>query len=65
MDKNGALHVDYLLNANSHGSMLVEQAVLGDAITCNSFTNGYTEPNIVKQALSLLNRKVWKTTVDT
>ena len=71
MDKNGPLNVESLLHDNSHVSKLVEQAVLGDAIACHALTNDYvcvateTEPNTIKQALSLPDRKFWKEAVDT
>ena len=70
-NKDISTDLESLLHDNAHVSKLVEQAVLGDAIACHALTNDYvcvatdSEPNTIKQALSLPDRKFWKEAVDT
>ena len=62
--------VESLLHDNAHVSKLVEHAMLGDAIALHALSNDHvcvatdTEPNTIKQALSLPDRKFWKEAVD-
>jgi len=62
--------LETLLHDNSHVHRLVEHAMLGDALASHVMKNEFVcvtlnpEPNTIKQALSLPDRKSWKEAID-
>lgn len=69
--KDGIEHdVENLINENSHIHNLVEHAMFGDALASFVVKNEFAcvtlnpEPNTIKQALSLPDRKSWKEAID-
>ena len=62
--------LEALLHDNSHVHRLVEHAMLGDALASHVMKNEFVcillnpEPNTIKQALSLPDRKSWKEAID-
>ena len=64
------IDLESFLHDDSHVHKLVEHAMLGDALASYVLTNDFActvldpEPNTVKQALSLSDRKSWKEAID-